>query len=117
MSSSDSATAQDTIYSVGGLDSKGLRQLPQNVIRRLLSHHIGRHSRKRARDLRIHRRVHDPQALDVYESEAGFLKSLPDAKSTNKRTPENIFTVEEEARGTPSLEDLNKAWNAGRLAP
>ncbi|KAG7289855.1 hypothetical protein NEMBOFW57_006232 [Staphylotrichum longicolle] len=54
-------------------------------------------------------------SLDLYESEPGFLKSLPNAKSIRKQTRENIFTLEDQAKGPPELKDLNKAWK-GRTA-
>ncbi|KAK3901964.1 hypothetical protein C8A05DRAFT_34342 [Staphylotrichum tortipilum] len=49
--------------------------------------------------------------LDVYESEPGFLISLPDAKSIRRLARENLFTVEDQAQGPPKLKDMNKAWN------
>lgn len=54
-------------------------------------------------------------SLDLYESEPGFLKSLPNAKSIRKQTRENLFTLEDQAKGPPELKDLNKAWK-GRTA-
>jgi hypothetical protein len=51
-------------------------------------------------------------SLDVYESEPGFLKSVPDAKNILKITRENLFTLEDQAQGPPKLKDLKKAWNS-----
>lgn len=50
-------------------------------------------------------------SLDIYESEPGFLKSLPDAKSIRKIEPGNLFTLEDQAQGPPKRKDLNKSWN------
>ncbi len=51
-------------------------------------------------------------SLDVYESEPGFLKSLPDVMSTRKTTRENFLTLEDQVRGPPEIKNLNKAWNS-----
>jgi hypothetical protein len=49
--------------------------------------------------------------LDVYESEPGFLKTLPEAATIDRKEPSDLFTVEDVSQGPRRHKDLNRAWN------
>jgi hypothetical protein len=53
--------------------------------------------------------------LHVYESKPGWVKGLPEAKTTFTTAPENLLTKEDQARGPPTRKDPNKAWNGRTL--
>ena len=48
--------------------------------------------------------------LDVYESDPGFLKKLPEAEKTKKETAMDLLTLEDQDQGPSQPKDREKSW-------